>query len=141
AAPRPGPSHPGQLRNPQTPADPDLVCQASPLSSALHSHLRLLAELGGTLVCGVDHETDPARGASQRERVGARHRRVSRYPQCPSQTLYLDQKRRPDSGQHRPFCPTHRGYPSRTTYVTNHCYRTLAFFVIFVAHSKESTVS
>ncbi len=41
------------------------------------------------------------RGAPQSARTGARHHRVPRRPQCPSQTLYLDQKRRPDSGQHR----------------------------------------
>lgn len=40
---------------PQDGAHPELVCQASPLSSPLHPHLRLLDQPGGTLVCR-DHQ-------------------------------------------------------------------------------------
>src|SRR3989441_3683123 len=49
------------------------------------------AEPRGALVRGTDDEADPAWGASQCKRVGARHRGVSRCAQHRSPTLCLDQ--------------------------------------------------
>src|SRR3989449_348969 len=119
------PPHPGQLRNAQNTAHPGVVRQASPVSRALHTHLWLVAEPRGALVRGTDDEADPAWGASQCKRVGARHRGVSRCAQHRSPTLCLDQVRGSDPGEYRALRTMHHGHPSRTTYLTNHCYRTL----------------
>src|SRR3989442_1350244 len=119
------PPHPGQLRNAQNTAHPGVVRQASPVSRALHTHLWLVAEPRGALVRGTDDEADPAWGASQSKRVGARHRGVSRCSQHRSPPLCLDQVRGSDPGEYRALRTRHHGHPSRTTYVTNHCYRTL----------------
>src|SRR3989442_9028379 len=94
-------------------------------SRALHTHLWLVAEPRGALVRGTDDEADPAWGASQCKRVGARHRGVSRCAQHRSPTLCLDQVRGSDPGEYRALRTMHHGHPSRTTYLTNHCYRTL----------------
>jgi transposase len=42
--------------------DPELVCQAAPLSCALHPDLRLVVESGGALVCGA-HNKQIRRGS------------------------------------------------------------------------------
>src|SRR5207245_1100725 len=42
-----------------------------------------------------------------------------------SPTLCLDQVRGSDPGEYRALRTMHHGHPSRTTYLTNHCYRTL----------------
>src|SRR3989442_6993661 len=61
-------------------------------SRALHTHLWLVAEPRGALVRGTDDEADPAWGASQCKRVGARHWGVSRCAQHRSPPLCLDRK-------------------------------------------------
>src|SRR5207244_12496971 len=104
---------------------PGVVRQASPVSRALHTHLWLAAEPRGALGRGTDDEADPAWGASQCKRVGARHWGVSRCAQHRSPPLCLDQVRGSDPGEYRALRTRHHGHPSRTTYVTNHCYRTL----------------
>jgi hypothetical protein len=73
-----GASDRGQLRQPQTSACEALAGDATALSCALHSHLRLLAQSGGDLV-QPDHATsDPARNLSQRERTGHQDRSIRR---------------------------------------------------------------
>src|ERR1700674_3111338 len=60
----------GQLRDPQASACEALAGDATALSCALHSHLRLLAQSGGDLV-QPDHATSyPPRNLSQRKRTG-----------------------------------------------------------------------
>src|SRR5205807_3573121 len=87
--------------------------------------LWLVVEPRRALVRGTDDEADPAWSASQCKRVGARHRGVSRCAQHRSPTLCLDQVRGSDPGEYRALRTRHHGHPSRTTYLTNHCYRTL----------------
>ena len=68
----------GQLRDPQAFAGEALAGNATALSCALHSDLRLLAQSGGDLV-QPDHATsDPARNLSQRERTGDQDRSIRR---------------------------------------------------------------
>jgi hypothetical protein len=119
----------GQLRNPQNAAHPRLVRQASALSRAFHSHLRLLAELV---------ERWFAELTTKQSRRGA-HRSVSDLERAIGE--FLDAH----NTHPKPFTWTksadqilasiarfaHCGYPSRTTYVMNHCYRTLADLVGF----------
>ena len=95
------PPHPGQLRHPQNPTDSPLAGQTSPLPPALHSHVGVLVESGGALLCRVDPKADPARGAPQHAAVGERHPPVHRSSQPTSETLCLDQVRRPNSGFRR----------------------------------------
>src|ERR1700722_8267226 len=68
----------GQLRNPPTPASELLAGRATAISCALHSDLRLLAQLGGDLV-QPDHATSyPARNLSRRKRTGDQDRSIRR---------------------------------------------------------------
>ena len=50
---------------------PPVAGAASALSSALHPHERVLAQLGGTLVRPADRETDPSGNTPQHAGVGA----------------------------------------------------------------------
>ena len=71
------------------------------ISPALHSHARLLAQPGGTLVRTAYTTADQARFAHQRTGTRNGDPRIHRCPQPTAQTLSLDQVRRPDPGQHR----------------------------------------
>src|SRR5207245_11053808 len=84
---------------------------------------------------------DPAWGASQCKRVGARHWGVSRCAQHRSPPLCLDQVRGSDPGEYRALRTRHHGHPSRTTYVTNHCYRTLAENRLWNSRASDSHLS
>ena len=75
------PCHHGQLRHPQDCADPALVCQAAPLSRALHPDLRLVVESGRALVCRAYQQADSPRLASQPPRTGTCDRGVPRSSQ------------------------------------------------------------
>src|SRR6516165_7564886 len=75
------PCHHGQLWHPQDCTDPELVCQAAPLSCALHPDLRLVVESGRALVCRTHQQADSPWIASQRPRAGTCHCGVSRSTQ------------------------------------------------------------
>jgi len=80
----------GQLRDPQTSACEALAGNATPLSCALHSDLRLLAQSGGDLV-QPDHPTShPARNFSQCEGVGHQDRSICGEPQSQCPAVRLD---------------------------------------------------
>jgi transposase len=79
-----------------------LAGPAPSLPPALHSHLGLLAESGRTLVRRVDAKTASPWGSSQHAPVGERHPPLHRPPQPESETLRLDQIRRPNPRIGRP---------------------------------------
>ena len=89
--------------------DPAVVGQTPTLPSAFHPDLRVVAQLGGTLVRGADEQTAPPRVASERAKLGSCHLGVPRHQHCRRQAVRLVEKRRRDSGEHRAVRTTHPG--------------------------------
>ena len=68
-----------------------LAQAACALPSALHPHVRLVAQHGRALLCRDHPKTHPPRRLQERRRTEASHHGLSRQPQWPSQALHLDQ--------------------------------------------------
>jgi len=84
------------LRHPQDPAGEGLADQTSSLPPALHPHQRLLAQPRRTVVRRAHQPQTPPLSAPQRHRTRSRHPTVDQPLERRSQTLRLDQDRRPD---------------------------------------------
>jgi transposase len=75
------------------------LAAASALSSALHSHQRVLAQHGGTLLPRPHTESAPARRIPRLGRTHHGHRHLHRPPQPKPETIHLDRASRRHPGK------------------------------------------
>jgi len=68
------------VKHSQDTCNPFLVGQEAPLSSALHSHDRFLAQYGRNMVCSPHRKTDSERDTSKNPATGNGNQGASLYP-------------------------------------------------------------
>ena len=90
----------------KTPGDPTLAARAPPVRSALHPDLELVAEPRRALVLRADDQKATPRHPPLRARTQHRHPRLDRHLERRTQTLRLDQDRRPNPRIHHPLLQT-----------------------------------
>src|ERR1035437_5665379 len=89
----------GQLRHTQASPRETLVGKASSLSVALHPNQRVLDQSGGTLVSGIDGQSDPPGYLRECAGPDCFHRKVFTVLQYKAQTVHLDGINRFHSGR------------------------------------------
>jgi len=80
----------GQLRHAQASPRETMVGKASSFSTALHPNQRILDQSGGTLVPGINRQSDPPGNIRECTGPDCFHRKVFTEPQYGAQTVPLD---------------------------------------------------